>query len=107
MGKTPDWGRVHGGFAYVPYERGENSGPPGPPGKQAEEDNANSPPAEIAIIDLKSLKLVRSVKSGHETEGVEFSPDGKLLLVTNEGDDTVSWYRVGTGPPRRTANLAT
>ncbi len=105
IGKNPEFVRVHRGFAYVTYEPGENSGPPGPPGKQAEEDNANSPPAEIAIIDLKSLKLVRSVKSGHETEGVEFSPDGKLLLVTNEGDDTVSVYRVGTGAPVRTVKL--
>ena len=63
------------------------------------------PPAEIAIVDLKSLKVIRSVKSGHETEGVEFSRDGREVLVTNEGDDTVSVYRVGTGAPVRTVKL--
>ena len=51
------------------------------------------------------MKVIRSVKSGHETEGVEFSPDGRELLVTNEGDDTVSVYRVGTGAPVRTVKL--
>jgi YVTN family beta-propeller protein len=45
------------------------------------------------------------VKSGHETEDVEFSPDGKELLVTNEGDDTVSVYHVGTGAPLRGIKL--
>jgi len=85
-------------------EPGENGGPPeapaaagkgGPPGASGadkggppgakNDDDENSPPAEIAIIDLKSLRVIRSVKSGHETEGVEFSADGKELLVTNEG----------------------
>jgi YVTN family beta-propeller protein len=35
---------------------------------------------------------VKSIKSGLETEGIEFSPDGKYLLVTNEGDNTISVY---------------
>ncbi|KLU25567.1 hypothetical protein EOS_14135 [Caballeronia mineralivorans PML1(12)] len=123
IGKNPEFVRVYGGYAYVTYEPGESGGPPeapgaagkggppeasgvdkgGPPG--AKDDDENSPPAEIAIIDLKSLRVVRSVKSGHETEGVEFSADGKELLVTNEGDDTVSVYHVGTGAPLRTLKL--
>ncbi len=118
IGKNPEFVRVYGGYAYVTYEPGENGGPPeapgatagsgadkgGPPGAKGDDDE-NSPLAEIAIIDLKSLRVVRSVKSGHETEGVEFSADGKELLVTNEGDDTVSVYHVGTGAPVRTLKL--
>ncbi|WP_250474318.1 beta-propeller fold lactonase family protein [Caballeronia sp. GAFFF1] len=105
IGKNPEFVRVHGGEAYVTYEPGE-SGAPGKPGEpQKDDDDAHSPPAEIAIVDLKTMKVRRSVKSGHETEGVEFSRDGKLLLVTNEGDDTVSVYRAGTGQPVRTVNL--
>jgi DNA-binding beta-propeller fold protein YncE len=84
----------------VTYEPGESGAPP-KPGEPEKDDDANSPPAEIAIVDLKSMKVTHSVKSGHETEGVEFSRDGKLILVTNEGDDTVSVYRVGTGAPVR------
>ncbi|CAG4897570.1 beta-propeller fold lactonase family protein [Paraburkholderia saeva] len=121
IGKNPEFVRVHRGFAYVTYEPGENGPPPGTPGAAGasaaagggeqhgpggkDDDDANSPPAEIAIVDLKTLKVVRSVKSGHETEGVEFSPDGKLLLVTNEGDDTVSVYRVGSGAPVRSIKV--
>ena len=124
IGKNPEFVRVYAGYAYVTYEPGENGGPPeapaaagkgGPPGASGadkggppgakNDDDENSPPAEIAIIDLKSLRVIRSVKSGHETEGVEFSADGKELLVTNEGDDTVSVYHVGTGAPVRTLKL--
>ncbi|WP_429258722.1 cytochrome D1 domain-containing protein [Paraburkholderia sp. GAS334] len=121
IGKNPEFVRVHRGYAYVTYEPGESSGPPGPPAASGtpgasgppeqhgqggkDDDEGNSPPAEIAIVDLKTLKVIRSVKSGHETEGVEFSPDGKLLLVTNEGDDTVSVYRVGSGAAVRTVKL--
>jgi DNA-binding beta-propeller fold protein YncE len=116
IGKNPEFVRVYRGYAYVTYEPGEDGGPPpgvpgasgadkgGPPGA-AKDDDENSPPAEIAIVDLKSLRVIRSVKSGHETEGVEFTADGKELLVTNEGDDTVSVYHVGTGAPVRTLKL--
>lgn len=125
IGKNPEFVRVHRGFAYVTYEPGENGPPPqamggkpegkpdGKPEGQAgagkgghdDDDDANSPPAEVAIVDLKTMKVVRSVKSGHETEGVEFSPDGRELLVTNEGDDTVSVYRTGTGKLVRTVKM--
>ncbi|SAL04192.1 YVTN beta-propeller repeat-containing protein [Caballeronia calidae] len=105
IGKNPEFVRVFGGYAYVTYEPGESGGPP-KPGEPEKDDDANSPPAEIAIVDLKTMKVTHSVKSGHETEGVEFSPDGKLILVTNEGDDTVSVYRVGTGKPVRTVKLS-
>ncbi|WP_277188541.1 beta-propeller fold lactonase family protein [Caballeronia sp. BR00000012568055] len=106
IGKNPEFVRVFGNMAYVTYEPGENGGPPKPgePEKK-DDDDANSPPAEIAIVDLKTMKVTHSMKSGHETEGVEFSHDGKLMLVTNEGDDTVSVYRVGTGKPVRTVSL--
>ncbi|WP_404980248.1 MULTISPECIES: beta-propeller fold lactonase family protein [unclassified Caballeronia] len=105
IGKNPEFVRVYGGYAYVTYEPGESGGPPKPGEPEKDDDDANSPPAEIAIVDLKPLKVTHSVKSGHETEGVEFSPDGKLILVTNEGDDTVSVYRARTGKPVRTVEL--
>jgi len=131
IGQNPEFVRVHNGYAYVTYEPGEDGGPPAasgqsgkpaekPGGKPAEkpgeaqagkphaddDDDANKPPAEIAIVDMKSWRVVRSVTSGHETEGIEFSRDGKNMLVTNEGDDTVSVYHARTGAPVRTVKLA-
>lgn len=101
------------------YEPGEDGGPPngkpGKPGKPdnpgktgkpaAEDDDANKPPAEIAIVDMKTWRVIRSVTSGHETEGIAFSPDSDAMLVTNEGDDTVSVYHARTGQPIRTVKL--
>ncbi|CAG9269648.1 cytochrome D1 domain-containing protein [Paraburkholderia unamae] len=126
IGKNPEYVRVRNGFAYVTYEPGETGGPPpgaggaqqaekhgekqadskpgGKPG--ADDDDASQPPAEIAIVDMKTWHVVRSVTSGHETEGIEFSRDGKTMLVTNEGDDTVSVYHAQTGAPVRTVKLA-
>jgi YVTN family beta-propeller protein len=117
IGKNPEYVRVHNGYAYVTYEPGEDGGPPGakadgkpggkPDGKPgADDDDANKPPAEIAIIDMKTWRVIRSVTSGHETEGIEFSRDGQTMLVTNEGDDTVSVYHARTGAPIKTVKLA-
>lgn len=117
IGKNPEYVRVHNGYAYVTYEPGEEGGPPSakpdasggpgaPGGHGADDDDANKPPAEIAIVDMKDWRVVRSITSGHETEGIEFSRDGKTMLVTNEGDDTVSVYHAGTGTPVRTVKLA-
>ncbi|MDR3100273.1 MAG: beta-propeller fold lactonase family protein [Paraburkholderia sp.] len=117
IGKNPEYVRVRNGFAYVTYEPGEEGGPPAaagsaqqadrkPGGKPgAGDDDANQPPAEIAIVDMKAWRVVRSVTSGHETEGIEFARDGKTMLVTNEGDDTVSVYHAQTGEPIRTVKL--
>ncbi|WP_025597033.1 YVTN family beta-propeller repeat protein [Burkholderia sp. WSM2230] len=135
IGKNPEFVRVHNGYAYVTYEPGEESGPPranpqaekqtgqqrdkpASPANMAnkadqtnkahadDDDDASKPPAEIALVDMKTWRVVRSVTSGHETEGIEFSRDGKHMLVTNEGDDTVSVYHARTGAPIRTVKLA-
>lgn len=122
IGKNPEFVRVFGRFAYVTHEPGESGPPPskgagkpqGGPGTAAKEagkggadddDDANKPLAQIALLDLKTFKVVHTVVSGHETEGVEFSRDGKLMLVTNEGDDTVSVYDSRTGAPVKTIKL--
>jgi YVTN family beta-propeller protein len=120
IGKNPEYVRVHGNFAYVTYEPGESGPPPGVGGKPAadqpggppaaggkgDDDDANKPPARIAIVDLHKWRIVHSVTSGHETEGVEFSRNGHEMLVTNEGDDTVSVYNAHTGAPIRTVKVA-
>ena len=113
IGKNPEYVRVHNGYAYVTYEPGEEGGPPAASGANAgngkpgaADDDASKPPAEIAIVDMKTWHVIRSVTSGHETEGIEFSRDGKWMLVTNEGDDTISVYQARTGAPVRTVKLA-
>jgi len=83
IGPSAEMVRVHGGLAFVTYE------PPTDKGGLA----------HIAIVDLKSGAVTASIPSGHETEGLEFSADGNTMLVTNEGDDTISVYALPTGTP--------
>ncbi len=76
IGPSTEMVRVQGHTAFATYE------PPTDKGGLA----------HIAVVDLDARKVIASVASGHETEGLEFSPDGKYLLVTNEGDNTVTVY---------------
>ncbi|WP_272198295.1 YncE family protein, partial [Acinetobacter baumannii] len=62
----------------------------------AKKDDKDDAPAEVAIIDLSQWAVVGRIKAARETEAIEFSPDGKLLLVANEGDNTVGVYDLST-----------
>jgi len=98
IGENPEFVRVYGGQVFVTYEPSEHAGPPGaspPPKEKADEEKHE--PAEIAVIDIKTWRITRRIKSGLETEGVEFSRDGRQILVTNEGDDTVTVYDRASG----------
>lgn len=109
VGKNVEFVRVAGDFAYVTFEPG-GSGKPGAgkpeakPGEakgakggeghgaKGDDDDDDQTPAQIAVVDLKAGKVLRSMISGRETEGMEFSADGSQLLVANEGDNTVMVY---------------
>jgi YVTN family beta-propeller protein len=41
--------------------------------------------------------VVRAITGGMETEGIEFSADGKKIIVTNEADENVSVHEIATG----------
>jgi YVTN family beta-propeller protein len=107
IGKNPEFVRVQGDFAYVTFEPSVESGPPGSPGgEKHEEEEANKAPAQIAVVDLKDWRIVRTIVSGRETEGIEFSPDGKRMLVTNEGDNTITVYELSTGELNKTIDTS-
>jgi YVTN family beta-propeller protein len=95
VGKNVEFVRVVGDLAYVTYEPSGPGGPDDP--KKANDKEDDLVPAEIAVVDLAQGKVLRSMKSGRETEGIEFSADGKLMLVANEGENTVTVYDRGAG----------
>lgn len=103
VGKNPEFVRVRGNFAYVSYEPSAKGGPPPAPGSAAakeaakEADDDDAEPARIGIIDLKLGKKVREIVGGPETEGIEFSKDGKQLVITNEADNTVTVHSMKSG----------
>ena len=103
VGKNPEFVRIRGHFAYVSYEPSAKGGPPPPPGSAAataaakEDADDDKEPARIGIVDLKLGKKVREIIGGPETEGIEFSKDGKQLVITNEADNTVTVHSLKTG----------
>ncbi|HMW76649.1 MAG: PQQ-binding-like beta-propeller repeat protein [Betaproteobacteria bacterium] len=97
IGKNPEFVRVLGDRAFVSYEPGAKGGPPPKPGSAAAEDDDDDIPARIAIVDLKRGKVLREIVSGPETEGIEFSADGRRMAVTNEADNTITVYDLKNG----------
>ena len=107
VGDNPEFVRVRGHMAFVTCEPSSSAGPPGAPASGAPprepaasggaKDDDSHEPAHIAVVDLDTGRLVRSITGGLETEGIEFSADGRRLLVTNEADNNVSVHDIATG----------
>ncbi|MDI1308174.1 MAG: cytochrome D1 domain-containing protein [Methylotenera sp.] len=103
VGQNPEFVRVRGNLAFVSYEPSAKGGPPPKPGSAEaiaaakEDDDDDKEPARIGIIDLKLGKKIREITGGPETEGVEFSKDGKQLVITNEADNTVTVHSMKSG----------
>ncbi|HWQ38008.1 MAG TPA: cytochrome D1 domain-containing protein [Burkholderiales bacterium] len=103
IGKNPEFVRIRGNYAFVSFEPAAVGGPPPKPGSEEaralaearEEEDAE--PAKIAVVDLKKGKVIRAITGGMETEGIEFSADGKLIIVTNEADENLSVHEIATG----------
>ena len=94
VGKNPEFVRVYKNFAFISTEPSSTGAPPS---AQAEDDDEEKIPAKIAVVDLKKGKKVREITGGPETEGLEFSADGKKLIVTNEADNTITVHNLNTG----------
>jgi YVTN family beta-propeller protein len=103
IGKNPEFVRVRGDYAFVSFEPAAVGGPPPKPGSaeakalEEEREEEGAEPAKIAVVDLKQGKVIRQITGGMETEGIEFSADGKMILVTNEADENVSVHEIATG----------
>nr|WP_294840711.1 glutaminyl-peptide cyclotransferase [uncultured Methylotenera sp.] len=101
VGKNPEFVRISGNYAFISSEPSAVGGPPPKPGqKPAEEeddDGEEKIPAKIAIVDLTKGEKVREITGGPETEGIEFSADGKNLVITNEADNTVTVHNIADG----------
>ncbi|TSA48957.1 MAG: hypothetical protein D4R48_04525 [Nitrosomonadales bacterium] len=99
IGKNPEFVRVMGNRAYVTYEPSAKSGPPPKPGAEAvqEDNDEDKIPGRIAIVDLKKGKVIKEIIGKPETEGVEFSKDGKKMIVTNESDNSITMHDMKSG----------
>jgi YVTN family beta-propeller protein len=100
IGKNPEFVRILGDRAYVTYEPSSTGGPPSK-SNQAEEkeddDDDDKIPGHIAIVDIKQGKVVKDIVGKPETEGLEFSKDGKKMIVTNESDNSITVHDIKSG----------
>jgi YVTN family beta-propeller protein len=113
VGKNAEFVRVGptGAFAYVTYEPSSSGKPPSKEGEKAHSPSKagnDEPPeaAEIAVIDLSKSSVSARLPASLETEGMDFSPDGRQLVVANEGDDTVVVYDLASGRVARKIDVA-
>lgn len=99
IGKNPEFVRVFGDKAYVTYEPSSKAGPPPKPGTPAaeEDDDDDKIPGRISIVDLKKGKVIKEIIGKPETEGIEFSKDGKRMIVTNESDNSITVHDMKSG----------
>jgi YVTN family beta-propeller protein len=98
VGKNPEFVKVHKGMVFVSTEPSSKGGPPPKPGEMVKEEvDDDKLPAIVAVVDLKKGKKVREIVGGPETEGIEFSKDGKKIIITNEADNTITVHNFATG----------
>lgn len=105
VGKNPEFVRIKDDFAFISFEPSSKGGPPPKPGeavKEDDDDDEADEPARIAVVDLKAGKKVREIVGGPETEGIEFSKDGKHLIITNEADNTITVHDLASGELQHT-----
>lgn len=108
IGKNPEFVRTRGHMAFVSFEPASVGGPPPKPGSpeakaaQAKKDDDDEGPAYVAVVDLKAGKVLRRIEGGLETEGIEFSADGKKIIVTNEEDNNLTVHDIASGKRLKT-----
>ncbi|MEZ0360639.1 MAG: cytochrome D1 domain-containing protein [Hydrogenobacter sp.] len=90
LGENPEFVKVHPkrDLLFVTYEE---------TGKEER--------AYIVAIDTKNWKVSFKFEGGKESEGMAFSKDGKYLLVTNEGENSLSVYDLDTKKKLKDVNL--
>jgi YVTN family beta-propeller protein len=104
VGDNPEYVKFNpsGTSVFISYEPGSSAGPPVENASGDEDDDdADEPPAQIMEYRIADWTRVQSFVAGKETEGLEFSPDGKTLIVANEAQDSLGIYDVASGKLQR------
>jgi DNA-binding beta-propeller fold protein YncE len=129
IGESPEFIKINpaGDRAFATFEPSSKGGPPaaaaagqpqggssqgtlpqkaGGAGKaEASDENDNGPPAQIATFHIGDWVPGPVSTAGQETEGIEFSRDGKLMMVSNESQENIGVFDEVTGQHLRDVNL--
>jgi YVTN family beta-propeller protein len=107
IGHSPEFIKINpaGDRLFATFEPGTKSGPPKAAGTAGDSDDENEPPAQIASFQIGDWAPGPVSTAGKETEGIEFSRDGKLMLVANEAQDNIGVFEEATGAHLRDIDL--
>lgn len=107
VGHNPEFVKINpaGDRLFATFEPGSQGRPPNASAAAEESDDANEPPAQIASFHIGDWIPGPVSTAGKETEGIEFSRDGKLMLVANEAQDNMGVFDEATGAHLRDIDL--
>jgi len=107
IGESPEFIKINpaGDRLFATFEPSSGGGPPGAAKAKSDSDDENGPPAQIATFHVGDWAPGPVSTAGHETEGIEFSSDGKLMLVANESQETIGIFDEATGRHLRDIDL--
>ncbi|MGA3092308.1 MAG: hypothetical protein ABSD75_27200 [Terriglobales bacterium] len=106
IGDSPEFIKINpaGDRLFATFEPGSQHGAPAASGGGSADDE-NEPPAQIASFHVGDWVSGPVSTAGQETEGIEFSRDGKLMLVANESQETIGVFAEDTGAHLRDVDL--
>jgi DNA-binding beta-propeller fold protein YncE len=109
IGNSPEFIKINpdGDRLFATFEPSSAGGPPGAATAKRDSDEDNGPPAQIASFHVGDWAPGPVSTAGQETEGIEFSRDGKLMLVANESQETIGVFDERTGQHLRDIDLKT
>jgi len=104
IGDNPEFIKLDpaGDRLFATFEPGSESGPPG---ADDDDQDSNEPPAQIASFHIGDWAAGPASTAGKETEGLEFSPNGKFMLVANEAQNNIGVFDENTGAHIRDIDL--
>jgi YVTN family beta-propeller protein len=107
IGPSPEFVKINpaGDRLFATFEPGTKSGPPPASGPPVDSDDENEPPAQIASFRIADWTPGPVSTAGKETEGIEFSRDGRLMLVANEAQDNIGVFDEASGAHLRDIEL--
>ena len=107
VGDNPEFVKLDpsGDRVFTSFEPGSSGGPP-QEGAGDDEADENEPPSQVVSFRVQDWSRDRSFTAGKETEGLEFSADGKSLIVANEAQDNIEVYDIASGKSIRDIDVS-
>jgi len=108
VGDNPEFIKMFptGRWLFTSFEPGSAGGPPQETAAGEEQQEENEKPSEIVSFSVADWSRGQVFTAGKETEGLEFSADGTLLIVANEAQDNIGIFQTGTGQLVKSVDLA-